>query len=81
MTSFFAARRQYFTAPCGLHARAKAVRFMTAAHLRLKCAFRQRILPPQPREANQVKMCSVVDTVDAVKERRALGEPTHIVSH
>jgi len=48
MTSFFAARRQYFTAPCGLHARAKAVRFMAAAHFWLKGAFRQRILPLSP---------------------------------
>jgi hypothetical protein len=45
MTSFFAARRQYFAAPHCLHSRAEAVRFVTAAHFRLKGAFRQRILP------------------------------------
>ncbi len=55
MTSFFAARRQYLTAPCGLHARAKAVRFVTAAHFRLKRAFRQRILPLSPANQSESK--------------------------
>src|SRR5260370_15568539 len=76
MTSFFAARREHLTAPCGLHARAKAVRFMTAAHFRLKRAFRQRTLPPQPREEGRVKTCSVVDAADAVKERGSVGWAT-----
>jgi hypothetical protein len=55
MTSLFAARRQYFAAPRGLHARAKAVRFVTAAYLRLKCAFRQRTLPVSPTMRTQLK--------------------------
>jgi hypothetical protein len=45
MTSLFAARRKDFAASRGLHACAKAVRFMAAAHFWLKGAFRQRILP------------------------------------
>ena len=55
MTSFFAARRQYLPAPGGLHARAKAVRFMTAAHFRLKRAFRQRNLPLSPENRTDSK--------------------------
>jgi hypothetical protein len=44
MASFSASGRQHFAAPLRLHARAKAVRFVAAAHLRLKRPFRQRIL-------------------------------------
>jgi hypothetical protein len=80
MTSFFAARRQYLPAPCGLHACAKAMRFMTAANFRLKRAFRQRNLPPQPREPDRFKTCSVVDAADAVKKWRAMGLERIIVS-
>jgi len=52
--------------PCGLHARAKAVRFMTAAHFRLKRAFRQRNLP-QPENRTDSK-CVVYRRADAVKK-------------
>ena len=55
MTSLFAARRQYFAASRGLHARAKAVRFVTAAHFWLKGAFRQRILPLSPAKRTKSK--------------------------
>lgn len=48
MASLFAARRKDFAASRGFHARAKAVRFMAAAHFWLKGAFRQRILPLSP---------------------------------
>jgi hypothetical protein len=48
MTSLPAARRQNLAAPRGLHARAKPVRFVAAAHFRLKGAFRQRMLPLSP---------------------------------
>jgi len=45
MASLFASGRQDFAAPFSLHARAKTVSFVAAAHFRLKRAFRQRTLP------------------------------------
>jgi hypothetical protein len=45
MASLFAPRRQNPATAFALHARAKTVRFVAAAHLRLKRAFRQRTLP------------------------------------
>jgi hypothetical protein len=67
MASLFAARRQHFAASRSLHARAKAVRFVTTAHFRLKRAFRQRTLPLSPAKGDQVKTCSVVEAAKAVK--------------
>jgi len=55
MASFFAASRQHFAASRSLHARAKAVRFVTAAHFRLKRAFRQRTLPLSPENETESK--------------------------
>ena len=64
MASLFAASRQNFAASRGLHARAKAVRFMAAAHFRLKRAFRQRTLPLGPCKWDRVKTCSVVEAAE-----------------
>ncbi len=55
MASLFAARRQYFAASRGLHARAKAVRLVTPAHFWLKGAFRQRVLPLSPAKGTKSK--------------------------
>ena len=45
MTSFFAALCKNFSSTLALHTRAEAVLFMTAAHMRLKCTFRQESSP------------------------------------
>src|SRR5579863_9952831 len=45
MASLFASSREHLAAPFGLHARAKPMRLVATAHLRLKRAFRQRTLP------------------------------------
>ena len=55
MASLFAARRQHFAASRSFHARAKAVRFVTAAHFWLKGAFRQRVLPLSPTKGTKSK--------------------------
>ncbi len=48
MASLLAARRKDSASTLGLHACAKAVGLVTAAHIGLKGAFRQRWLPPGP---------------------------------
>jgi len=66
MASLFAPRRQDPAAAFGLHARAKAVRFVAAAHLRLKRAFRQRTLPSASKIGADQKV-SVVEGTKGVK--------------
>src|SRR5580704_4125372 len=65
MASLFAASRQHFAASRGLHARAKAMRLVTAAHLWLKRAFRQSTIP-QPRKLCRFETCSVVEAGERV---------------